>query len=255
MAEVILLGTGAALNDAERENTYMVVRGEQSTILVDCAGSPTQRLLKIGVPLERLSHVILTHHHPDHIYGLSVLLLDLWLDGRKDVLHIHGLAETLRAVKSIMHAFEWERWREHGFFPVEFHRIPPKPIEWGCKIPEFSIASAPTKHLLPTIALRFVSTASKRAIAYSSDTMVTEQVVNLAKGAFMLFHEATTADEPLIGHSSARQAGSQAQRAGVKKLVLVHLPPNGDVKALRAAAESAFDGRVVVGKDFMRFRF
>ncbi len=255
MAKVTLLGTGAALSDATRENTYMVVQGERTAVLVDCAGSPTQRLLRAGVPLERVDHIVLTHHHPDHMYGLSVLLLDLWLHGRKEVLHLHGLDETLSAAKSIMQAFEWERWREHGFYPVEFHPVPSQPTEWNGAMQEFSVASAPTKHLLPTIAVRFVSTASNKAIVYSSDTMVCDEVVNLAQGASILFHEATTVDEPLVGHSTARQAGAQAQRAKVEKLVLVHLPPNGVAAALRAAARSTFDGPVIVSKDFSKFQF
>jgi ribonuclease BN (tRNA processing enzyme) len=103
--------------------------------------------------------------------------------------------------------------------------------------------------------VRIVSKASQKAIAYSSDTMVCDEVVTLAQGASILFHEATTIDEPLVGHSSARQAGAQAQRANVEKLVLVHLPPNGVTSALRSAAQSTFDGPVIVSKDFEKFRF
>ncbi len=255
MAKVILLGTGAALSDAKRENTYMVVQGERTAVLVDCAGSPTQRLLRIGVPLTQVDHIVATHHHPDHIYGLSVLLMDLWLNGRKNVLHLYGLEESLRAIQSIMHAFEWERWRDHGFYPVEFHVIPNQPTEWKIQSAEFAIASAPTRHLLPTIALRIVSLASHRAIVYSSDTMVCDEVADLAKDAEILIHESTTVNDSLVGHSSAVQAGAQAKRAGAKKLVLVHLPPHGDVAALGSAARSTFGGAVVVGEDFDQFEF
>ena len=255
MAQVIMLGTGAALSDAKRENTYLVAQGEKTSILVDCGGSPVQRLLKVGVPLDSIDHVILTHHHPDHLYGLSVFLLDLWLAGRKNVLHIYGLAETLRAAQAMMRAFEWERWREHGFFPVEFHRVSKKGIELIIVTPEFSVSATPTEHLLPTIATRFVSTASGKTVVYSSDTMVCESIVALACDADMLFHEATSIDQAHYGHSSARQAGEQATRARVKQLVLVHLPPDGDVDEIHAAAASTFKGKIVVSKDFQKFKF
>jgi ribonuclease Z len=255
MAKVILLGTGAALSDETREHTYLVVQGEQEAILIDCGGSPVQRLSKAGVALESIDHVILTHHHPDHLYGLSVFLLDLWLAGRKKTLHIYGLSETLRATRAMMRAFEWERWYAHGFFPVKFHRIAPNGIELMLVTSEFSVSATPTKHLLPTLAVRVVSNGSDKSIVYSSDTEVCDSVVEIARGAGILFHEATTIDKPSPGHSSARQAGKQAQRAGVKKLVLLHLPPNVNVQASRAAARKAFDGQVVVGKDFARFNF
>ena len=255
MAQIILLGTGAALSDVSREHTFLVAQGERESILVDCGGSPLQRLAHARVPLASLDHVILTHHHPDHIYGLPIFLLDLWLAGRKKVLHVYGLAETIRAVRAIMRAFEWERWLEHGFFPVEFHAVAKKGINLVIVTNEFSISATMTKHLLPTIALRFVSRASGKSAVYSSDTEVCESVVEIARDATMLFHEATTLDSAVTGHSSARQAGDQARRAGVKKLVLLHLPPRADAQKFQAAASKAFEGAVVVAKDFARYKF
>jgi len=255
MAHVILLGTGAALSDETREHTYMVVQGARSSILIDCGGSPVQRLLHAGVKLDRLDHVLLTHHHPDHIYGLSVFLLGLWLSGRKNVLHLYGLPETLRAVKAIMRAFEWQEWFKFGFFPVEFHGILKTKRGAVLLTPEFAVFTATTQHLLPTVATRVVARRSGRTIVYSSDTEVCDSVAELARGADILFHEATTINTATRGHSTAEQAGEQAQRAGVKKLVLVHLPPNGSVQKLRAAAQKKFKGQVEVGKDFARYEF
>ncbi len=255
MAQVILLGTGAALSDAQRENTYLVVRGKRSSILVDCAGSPTQRLLQARVPLDSIDQVILTHHHPDHLYGLSVFLLDLWLAGRKKPLAIYGLRETLGAARKMMNAFEWQRWKANGFFPVEFHRITEEVNKPLFSTSDFSVSTAPSKHLLPTIAVRVLSNASGGTVVYSSDTRVCRSVVELAREADILFHEATTVNRATFGHSSARQAGEQATRAGAKKLVLVHLPPNGAVKDLRAAAESKYCGPIVVGEDMMTIEF
>ncbi len=255
MAQVILLGTGAALSDACRENTYLVIQGQASSILVDCAGSPAQRLLRSGVTLDSIEHLVLTHHHPDHLYGLSVFLLDLWLSGRNKPLEIHGLPSTLRAVRGMMHAFEWEKWRKGGLFPVHFNRVCETGPDSIIATSEFSATTAPTKHLLPSIALRVTSNKTGGSIAYSGDTMVCPSVVALADHVDILFHEATTIRRANLGHSSALQAGAQARRAGAKKLVLVHLPPNGTVEALETAASSRFDGPVVVADDMMRFPF
>lgn len=255
MAQVILLGTGAALSDETREHTFMVVNGARNSILIDCGGGPVQRLLQAGVKLDSIEHVILTHHHPDHIYGLSVFLLGLWLAGRKKVLHIYGLPETLRAVKLIMRAFEWREWFKFGFFPVEFHGISKTKRGALFLTPDLAVFTAMTQHLLPTVATRVVVRSSGRAIVYSSDTEVCDAVAELARDADILFHEATTINRPTQGHSTAEQAGEQAQRAGVKKLVLVHLPPNGNVQRLRAAAQKKFKGQVEVGKDFAKYTF
>lgn len=213
MAHIVLLGTGAALSDARREHTYLVAKGRQTAMVIDCEGSPVQRLSQAGIALDCIDHLLLTHHHPDHIYGVSVFLLDLWLAGRKKVLHVYGLAETLRATRAMMRAFEWERWFKFGFFPIEFHRIPPTPCRALFVTPEFLVATAPTKHLIPTVAVRVESNESRKSITYSSDTQVCETIVNLARGSEILFHEATTLNASKEGHASARQAGAQAKRA------------------------------------------
>ncbi len=257
MAKLILLGSGAALSDAKRENMYLVVQGKESAILVDVAGSPVQRLLKAGIPLNSIDHVIITHYHPDHLYGLPILMMDMWLSRRKKVLHLYGLPETIRVAQAVLEAFDWKAWHNRDFFPTEFHTldVPQNGIASVLETLDLKITATRTKHFVPTIALKFLARPSGKAIAYSSDTAVSDAIVEISRGADILIHEATTVDEESDGHTNAKQAGAQAQRAGVKKLVLVHLPPNGSVAKLRAAATKTFDGQVIVGKDFMKIPF
>ena len=257
MPKLTLLGTGAALSDAKRENMYFVVKGKAGAILVDCAGSPVQRLLTARVRLDSIDHVILTHHHPDHLYGLPIFLMDLWLGGRKRILHLYGLPETIRATRALLDAFDWHEWHDHGFFPTEFHtlEIPQNGIGSVLDTPDFKITATRTTHFVPTIALKFVSNATGKSLTYSSDTEVAKSVEEIARGSHTLIHEATSITETTPGHSSAREAGQQATRAGVKQLVLVHLPPNGSVANLRAAAVKTFKGKVIVAKDFQTIQF
>ncbi len=253
MTQLILLGTGAALSDATREHTYLVVKGKHEAVLIDCAGSPVQRLLQSRVALDAIDHIILTHHHPDHIYGLPILLLSMWLAGRKKPLSLHGLGGTVRATRALLRAFEWHRF--DNFFPLEFHTVPRQAHNTPLVTAEFSISTAPTKHVLPSLAVRVEARDSGRAVTYSSDTEVWEPLVDLARGSHILIHEATTLDNASGGHTSARQAGEQAARAGVKKLVLVHLPPRCHVQKWHAAAQQNFAGQVIVGEDLMRLTF
>ncbi len=257
MPKLTLLGSGAALSDAKRENMYLVVEGKEGAILVDCAGSPVQRLLKARVPLDSIDHVILTHHHPDHLHGLPIFLMDLWLAGRKRVLHLYGLPETIRAAHALLDAFDWHEWHDHGFFPTEFHTldIPQSGIGAVLDTSDFKITATRTQHFVPTIALKFFSSATHKSLVYSSDTEACDNIVEISRGAHTLIHEATSVTEKTMGHSSAREAGQQATRASVKQLVLVHLPPNGSVAKLRTAAKKTFAGEVVVAKDLMTVRF
>ena len=108
MARLIVLGSAAALPDAAHDTTYMVLEGRESSILIDCGGSPLHKLQVVGVDLDTLGHLIVTHHHPDHIYGVPILLESLWLYGRQEPFHIFGPQRSVAVIVSIMDSLEWQ---------------------------------------------------------------------------------------------------------------------------------------------------
>lgn len=66
-----------------------------------------------------------------------------------------------------------------------------------------------------------------RVLVYSGDTEPSEDTVRAASGCDVLVHEATFAEDDAdraarTGHSTARQAGEIARRAGASRLVLTH---------------------------------
>jgi ribonuclease Z len=253
MARLTLLGTGSAWSGPERENTYMLVEGQNQRILVDCGGGPAQRIAAAGVQIASIDSVILTHIHPDHIYGWPVFALDAWMAGRRETIHVYGLGEALRAARMMLRAVRADQWPH--FFPIRYHRIQPDGSSLIMASSDFSVSATLTEHFVPTIALRFTSEESGVSIAYSCDTAPSERIVELAQGVKYLFHEATTLDVSAPGHTSAGQAGVQATRARARGLVLLHLPPDVRPARWRAAARRGFDGPIVVARDMHSFSF
>jgi ribonuclease Z len=253
MARLILLGTGSAWSGPGRENTYMLVEGDKTRILVDCGGGPAQRLSGAGVDIASVDSVILTHTHPDHIYGWPVFALAAWMAGRREAVHVYGLEETLRAARMILRAVGSNQWPH--FFPLRYHRVQPESSNLILASSEFSVSATLTEHFVPTIALRFTSEVSGVSIAYSCDTAPSEHIVEMARGVKYLFHEATTLEVSAPGHTSAVQAGAQAKRAGARELVLLHLPPDARPGRWHAAARREFDGPIVVARDMQSFSF
>jgi ribonuclease Z len=251
MAKLIILGSGAALADARRDNTYMVIQGQESSILIDCGGSPFHKLRAVGVDLDTLNALIVTHHHPDHVYGVPVLLLGLWLYGRQEPFPIFGPKRTVTALASIMEALEWQDWP--CTMPVDFHEVEMRVGHRVIDSPEFEIAIAPVEHFVPTIAVRVMSRESGKSIVYSSDTEPCEALARLAQGVDILIHESTGDD---AGHSTPAQAGEMARRCGVGKLVLIHFAAlDSELEGLRRAAEAEFDGPVELAEDFAVYPF
>jgi len=116
MPKLIILGSSNAVANENHENTHLAVVGREHFILVDCPGSPIARLHKAGLELNQLNDLILTHFHPDHVSGVPLLLMDLWLLGRQEPLNIYGLEYTLERVEKNLDLYHWSRWPD--FFPV-----------------------------------------------------------------------------------------------------------------------------------------
>lgn len=251
MAKLIILGSSNALSSEDSENTHMVLVGEERIVMVDCVNNPIHRLEQAGVDFMSLTDLILTHFHPDHVSGVPLLLMDMWLRGRQTPLDIYGLHYTLDRMEKLMEMYSWEDWP--NFFPVAFHRLPADEHTPLLDCDEFKIFSSPVRHLIPTIGLRFEFANSQKALAYSCDTEPCGEVGRLAEGVDVLIHEASGAE---LGHSSAEQAGQIAAQAEVSKLYLIHYPTgeytNGN---LVEEARQHYQGEVDLATDFMTLDF
>ncbi len=247
MARLIVLGSSYAVPDATHENTHLAIEGDHGVIMIDCAANPIVRLEKAGLKYEALTDLILTHFHPDHVYGAPLLLMDMWLLGRQNNLRVHGLHHCLARMEDLMGFFHWDEWP--NFFPIAFHRLPERENMLVIDNADFRIISSPVRHLVPTIGLWIESKQEGSTIAYSCDTEPCPEFLRLAMGADVVIHEAAGAT---IGHSNASQAGAIAKEAGAEKLVLIHYDVhNLDEDALLAAARGTFEGEVVLATDFM----
>ncbi len=245
MPVLSFLGTAAAVPDEHHENTMLALRDGENVILIDCSGSPLPRLTRAGIDQSEVSDIILTHFHPDHVGGMPLLLMNMWLLGRSLPLRIYGLHHCLERVEGMMGFFHWENWP--GFFPVSFHRLPEQEGSEVLRRAGLEIVSSPVKHVIPTLGLRVMKHAEP-LLAYSCDTEPSSAVVRLAAGARVLIHEATGEG---VGHSSAEQAGEIAHEAGVKTLYLVHYTVGVEEASLLEGARAAFAGEVIVARDGM----
>ncbi len=252
MATLTFLGSADAVPAMGHDNTYLAVEGDSSTLLIDCAGSPLLKLQLAGLDPVQLGYLLLTHRHPDHIYGFPSLMLGRWVLGCSTPLQVLGEAEGLRGAQTLLSAFHPEQeWP--GFCPPHYRAIDLHQESVALDVPDLLVTVAPTVHPVPSMAVKIMDKASGCAAVYSSDTAPCDALLHLARGADVLIHEAGGAE---YGHSSAAQAGAMARRAGVGKLYLIHYPVlNGNLNALLAAARGEFPGEVELARDFGTVEF
>jgi len=246
MERIIILGSSSAVPVKGHENTHILVESGAQKILVDCPGNPVVRLSQVGIDINQLTGIILTHFHPDHVSGFALLLMDMWLLGRKESLPVYGLAPTVERAEKMMDLIDWRKWP--NFFRVNFYEIPEEESSTVIKDDRLNVCASLVEHLIPTVGLRFEFLRSGKVAAYSCDTQPSQVFTRLAQGADVLIHESTGSSE---GHTSPEQAGEVARQANAGALYLVHYPPQlVDEKDLLSRAKQAFPGPVYVAQDF-----
>lgn len=252
MARLVILGSAAAVNDAQHDYTHLLLIGERDTpVLIDAGSNPLGKIKELGIDDEGLQDIILTHFHPDHVAGIPNMMMHMWLQDRLTPMRIYGLHHCINRVEDMMAGYGWREWP--NFFPVAFHRVSERSRAPVMENEDFRITAWPVDHFVPTIGMRIENKITGQVLAYSCDTEPTDTLLELAHGADILLHEAAG---PPPGHSTARQAGELATRVGAKALYLIHYQVwNHDPSLLIPEAREAYDGSIVLCNDRDQYEF
>lgn len=237
--EVRLLGTGGWLPTDVRETSCVYVRSGADVLLLD-AGTGARRLVTEPELLEGVERVrvVLSHFHIDHVFGLAALAgleldREIWMPAR--VLTGVPAGELLgRLVGPPFFTETGEAGSAHE-------------LEGDTEIGPFGISI----RVQPQHPGRSVAIRVSGGLTYCTDTRYDPENVDFAQGSAVLLHEAfqggDTTDDP--GHTAAGEAGRLAAAAGVGRLVLMHVNPDGVTDEELAGAAQAHFPAVEVGRD------
>jgi ribonuclease Z len=249
MAVLHLLGTGAAFSDARRTTTMLAFEHLGHTLVVDCGGDVVQRMMAGGVDVDSVEALIVTHEHADHVGGFALFMEKLWLSGRRRPIAVHGIEPAIAQARRVWESYDTKDWK--GVPEIQWHAVKHEPGAPVLRNERWRVTASPGIHPVPVVGLR-VEAAGGGVAAYSCDTAPSPEITALARGADVLVHEAQQSPVPGV-HSTYEQAAQVAFEAGVRRLVLVHLPPGVRDDDL-AAARKVF-AHTELGNDGGRCEF
>lgn len=147
MFDLLFLGTAATTPTAERSLPALLVSFGSRRILVDCGEGTQRQIMRSGIGLRNLSHVLLTHGHLDHVLGLGGLIATLALYGLDGRLVIAGGPATLRYVRGYLENGVWAG--EDAPIPLDFAALQPGPVaeDGRVRVSCFPVRHGPTDSL------------------------------------------------------------------------------------------------------------
>jgi ribonuclease Z len=291
--DLVFLGTSGSMPTAQRAPAALLLRRGGERLLFDCAEGTQRQLLRSNVGLIELREVFLTHYHADHYLGLPGMLKTFALRGREFPITIYGppgLRDLFDAMRRIFgrltYTVELKELRPGDELIREDYRLVPFAVAHGVSAIGYalvedarpgrfdvqaadalSIPVGPERGALQrgesvtladgrTITPDSVLGPARpgRKVAIAGDGGPAESVIEAARGADVLVHEATFCEDERerareTQHSTALEAAGVARAAGVELLAVTHLSNRYFGGQVAREARTIFP-HTVVPKDF-----
>jgi len=107
--QILFLGTSSMVPTKDRNQSGVLISYGSEGILVDC-GEGMQRQLKIaGVKLTKITKILISHWHGDHVLGLPGLIQSMSAAGYGKTLEIYGPVGTKKFMKKMFEVFVFDR--------------------------------------------------------------------------------------------------------------------------------------------------
>ncbi len=214
--KIISLGVGEAFDENYPNNSHLVT-SEKTKLLLDCGYSVPAQWWKLGKGFDFLDAIYISHKHADHFFGLPLLLMRIWEEGRTRPMTVICQKELVEFFKS------FTELAYRGFstkFKYEIHFIG---VEGGqnIKFNDLELSFAPTVHSIENLAIGIIDGINK--VCYSGDGQFIEDTEKLYKNADLVIQETYLYDEKKIGHACIKDSIEMAEKQNVRSLYLTHL--------------------------------
>lgn len=253
---VTILGNNSAIPAFNRHPTAQIVTIADQQILIDCGEGTQMQIAKYKIRKSKIHHILISHLHGDHYYGLIGIITSMGLLGRKDDLHLHAPAALKEIIDlhlkvsatTLPYQLHFHPIEQEGVivnahkFTVEAFAVKHRVECWGFRITE---KKEPRK-LVKEKALAFnipvayfnelkkgldytgkdgkvvkndevtIAATAAKSYAYSADTIYDESLIEKLQHADLLYHE-TTYLKDLEERAAARFHSTTIQAATIAK--------------------------------------
>ena len=238
--QLTILGRSPASPNPGEACAGYLIEGGDSRVLVDIGPGVVAQLLRRHHP-DELDAIVVSHMHADHMLDLVTLRYVYPWRG-------HPKGQRLRVILppgSADQVLDLARGAGNPRHFEDAFRLSEHDGSSAISFPGLSLTPVETMHFIPCWGFR--AEADGKLLGYTADTGPCDAVATIADGADLFLSEATlrNLDEDAQppeqrGHLLPEEAGQAARDAGARRLMLTHLPADGDGSWAATAASEAY---------------
>jgi len=145
--KLTFLGTAASIPTAKRNHPAILLDYQGEHMLIDCGEGTQRQFRKARINLGKVTKLLISHWHGDHILGIPGLLQTLGLSGYNKSLYIYGPRGTKKFMKEILKIFHFT-----GDYKIKVEEVQGKFFETE----DFYLEASSMTHRIPCNAYSFV---------------------------------------------------------------------------------------------------
>jgi len=154
------LGTGDDIPSRSRNHTSILLRFNEENILFDCGEGTQRQFRKAGLNPCKITRILITHWHGDHVLGLPGLLSTLAMSGYNKTLYIYGPEGIKERIKKVLDVFNF-----YKNYEIKIEEVKSGVFYEG---KNFYLSCEEMEHGIPTLAYSFVN---KRGIRIDKEKL------------------------------------------------------------------------------------
>jgi ribonuclease Z len=154
-----ILGSGSAVPTLHRNPSSQLLQYNGLYFLIDCAEGTQLQLKKKKVSAMRIGHILISHLHGDHYFGLIGLLTSLHLMGRKAPLYVYGPPQLIDIINLQLDAAQTKL-----NYPLLFSGLEHVELVTVFEDDNIQVRAFPQLHRIPTWGFLFSEKPKERRI-------------------------------------------------------------------------------------------
>jgi ribonuclease BN (tRNA processing enzyme) len=243
VTEITFVGTSDAFGAGGRRQSAVLLRGASGSVLVDCGTTTGSGLHELGVSIDEIDVILISHFHADHFGGIPLLLLAaLYEEHRKREIQIAGPpgieARVRRLADAMGHGLDGRAWA----FPIRFVELP---AGVRSDLGPLSIRSFATHHNPDASPHGLLIEADNVKVAYSGDTGWFDGLPRQVAGSELFICECTYHRNGFDYHLSHEQLVKNRDRFDCGRVILTHLGQEMADRRGKSDFETADDGLTI----------